>query len=78
MAFFPEAGSDSSALLGANRGADRDTIRYRRAGQAASLPSQPRSPRGIRPMADWLTSAASDPAKPNLWIELRGLSLLYA
>jgi len=34
MAFSPEAGSDLSALLGANRGADLDMIRCRRAGLA--------------------------------------------
>jgi hypothetical protein len=87
MAFFPEAGSDLSALPGANRGADQDMIRCRRdvlaevrllGWQAASVPSQPSLPRGIHPMADWLTSVACDRAKPNLWIELRGLSLLFA
>lgn len=48
MAFYPEVGSDLSALPGANRGADQDMIPCRRAGlaevrllgwQAASLPS---------------------------------------
>jgi hypothetical protein len=82
MAFFPEAGLDLSALPDASRGADLDMIRYRRAGLAeARLPacrlSQVR-PGEIRPMAHWLTSAASDRAKPNLWIELPGLSLLFA
>jgi hypothetical protein len=34
MASFPEAGLDLSALPGANRGADLDMIRCRRAGLA--------------------------------------------
>jgi hypothetical protein len=34
MAFFPEAGLDLGALPGANRGADLDMIRCRRAGLA--------------------------------------------
>jgi hypothetical protein len=92
MALFPEAGLDLSALPGANLGADLDMIRCRRAGraevrllaglgwQAASLPTQPSSLRRIRAMAHWLTSDGSDRAKPkpNLWIELPGLSLLFA
>lgn len=63
MASAAEAGWDSSALRAVNPGVDVGTTRCRGAGLAE-----------LR-----VTSVvASDRAKPNLWIELHGLSLAFA
>ncbi len=63
MASAAEAGWDSSVLRAANRGVDPGTTRYR-----------------CRGWADLTVTSvvASDRAKPNLWIELHGLSLAFA
>ena len=63
MASVAEAGWDSSAWRGANRGVDVVTTRCPCTGLA-----------DLR-----VTSVvASDRAKPNLWIELRGLLSAFA
>jgi hypothetical protein len=63
MASAAEAGWDLSAWRGVNRGVDVDTTRCRCTGLA-----------DLR-----VTSVvASDRAKPNLWIELRGLLWAFA
>jgi hypothetical protein len=62
MAFAAEAGWDSSAWRAVNRGVDVGTTRCRCVGWAH-----------LR-----VTSViASDRAKPNIWIELHGLSLAF-
>jgi len=63
MAFGTEAGWDSSASLAANHGVDVGMTRCRRAGQT-----------DLR----MRSVVASDRAKPNLWIEQRGLLSLFA
>ncbi len=63
MAFGTEAGWGSSASLGANHGVEVGTTQCHRAGQA-----------DLR----MRSVAASNRAKPNLWIEQRGLLSLFA